>query len=141
MALDDLLVDTYTADIVREPERFDVIVAINFYGDIPSDMANELSGSLGLAGSIMASDTLRCAPAQHGSATTIAGQDIANPVSMILSVATMLQWMGDHHKNAALAQAGTAMETTVDTVLADPATRTLDIGGNMGCKAFGQQVA
>jgi 3-isopropylmalate dehydrogenase len=68
--LDDLLVDASTAHLVREPERFDVLVATNFYGDILSDLASELSGSLGLAGSIMASDTLCCAQAQHGSAPT-----------------------------------------------------------------------
>ena len=52
--LDDLLVDASTAHLVRNPERFDVLVATNFYGDILSDLASELSGSLGLAGSIMA---------------------------------------------------------------------------------------
>ena len=141
VALDDLLIDASTAHIVKEPERFDVIVATNFYGDILSDMASELSGSLGLAGSIMASDTLCCAQAQHGSAPTIAGKDIANPTSMILSVAMMLQWMGDHHKSEPPAKAGLAMEAAVDAVLADPASRTRDIGGTMGCKAFGQHVA
>ena len=139
--LDDLLVDASTAHIVREPERFDVIVATNFYGDILSDMASELSGSLGLAGSIMASDTICCAQAQHGSAPTIAGKDIANPTSMILSVAMMLQWMGNHHKTEALVNAAMAMEAAVDKVLEDPASRTRDLGGTMGCKAFGERVA
>jgi 3-isopropylmalate dehydrogenase len=73
--LDDLLVDASTAHLVRQPERFDVLVATNFYGDILSDLASELSGSLGLAGSMMASDTHCCAQAQHGSAPDIAGQD------------------------------------------------------------------
>lgn len=139
--LDDLLVDASTAHLVREPERFDVLVATNFYGDILSDLASELSGSLGLAGSIMASDELCCAQAQHGSAPTIAGQDIANPTSMILSVAMMVRWIGDKQRNASLQRAGDAMAAAVDRVLADPATRTRDIGGNIGCKAFGQAVA
>src|SRR4051812_13655395 len=98
--LDDLLVDASTAHLVRQPERFDVLVCTNFYGDILSDLASELSGSLGLAGSIMASDTLCCAQAQHGSAPTIAGKDIANPTSMILSVAMMVRWVGDKQGNA-----------------------------------------
>jgi 3-isopropylmalate dehydrogenase len=139
--LDDLLVDASTAHLVREPERFDVLVATNFYGDILSDLASELSGSLGLAGSIMASDTLCCAQAQHGSAPTIAGQDIANPTSMILSVAMMVRWVGDRQGKPALQQAGDAMTTAVDKVLANPATRTRDIGGAMGCEAFGKAVA
>ena len=79
--LDDLLIDASTAHLVRNPERFDVICATNFYGDIISDLASELSGSLGLAGSMMASDTHCCAQAQHGSAPDIQGQDKANPVS------------------------------------------------------------
>jgi 3-isopropylmalate dehydrogenase len=139
--LDDLLVDASTAHLVREPERFDVLVATNFYGDILSDLASELSGSLGLAGSVMASDTLCCAQAQHGSAPTIAGQDIANPTSMILSVAMMVRWVGDQRGHVGLQRAGDALTAAVDRVLANPATRTRDIGGTMGCKAFGQAVA
>jgi len=139
--LDDLLVDASTAHLVKEPERFDVLVATNFYGDILSDLASELSGSLGLAGSVMASDTLCCAQAQHGSAPTIAGKDIANPTSMILSVAMLIRWMGDYRKNAALQNAGDAMQAAVDKVLENPATRTADLGGTLGCKAFGTAVA
>jgi len=139
--LDDLLVDASTAHLVREPERFDVIVATNFFGDILSDLASELSGSLGLAGSVMASDTICCAQAQHGSAPTIAGKDLANPTSMILSVAMMVRWVGDHRGDARLQQVGDAMTQAVDQVLENPATRTRDIGGTIGCKAFGQAVA
>lgn len=141
VALDDLLVDASTAHLVRTPERFDVIVATNFYGDILSDLASELSGSLGLAGSMMASDTNCCAQAQHGSAPDIAGQDRANPTSMILSVAMLLQWMGDHHESHRLREAGDAMEAAVDRVLSDPASRTRDLGGTLGCIAFGSKVA
>lgn len=139
--LDDLLVDASTAHLVREPERFDVLVATNFYGDILSDLASELSGSLGLAGSIMASDDLCCAQAQHGSAPTIAGKDIANPTSMILSVAMMVRWVGDRQGVKAMQQAGDAMSAAVDLVLSNPATRTRDIGGSVGCKAFANAVS
>ncbi len=139
--LDDLLVDASTAHLVKEPERFDVLVATNFYGDIISDLASELSGSLGLAGSVMASDDLCCAQAQHGSAPTIAGQDIANPTSMILSVAMMVRWVGDKQGHSGMQQAGDVMTRAVDAVLENPATRTRDIGGSIGCKAFGEAVA
>ncbi len=139
--LDDLLVDASTAHLVRHPERFDVLVATNFYGDIISDLASELSGSLGLAGSMMASDTHCCAQAQHGSAPDIQGLDKANPTSMILSVAMLIQWMGEHHNAPRMIQAGAAMDAAVDKVLANPATRTPDLGGSMGCKAFGDAVA
>jgi 3-isopropylmalate dehydrogenase len=139
--LDDLLVDASTAHLVREPERFDVIVATNFYGDILSDLASELSGSLGLAGSIMASDTLCCAQAQHGSAPTIAGKNIANPTSMILSVAMLIRWIGDHRQHDGCRHAGDAMQAAVDHVLAQPQLRTADLGGKTACGAFGRAVA
>lgn len=141
VALDDLLVDASTAHLVKEPERFDVLVATNFYGDILSDLCSELSGSLGLAGSIMASDTLCCAQAQHGSAPTIAGRDEANPTSMILSVAMMVAWLGDKHNDPVLTRAAKAIEVAVDQVLENPLTRTADIGGSIGCKAFATEVA
>ncbi len=140
VTLDDLLVDASTAHLVRKPESFDVIVATNFYGDILSDLASELSGSLGLAGSMMASDTLCCAQAQHGSAPDIAGKDIANPTSMILSVAMLARWVGDRRNDGALRKAGDGMMAAVDRVLADPTTRTRDIGGSMGCRAFAETV-
>ena len=139
--LDDLLVDASTAYLVRRPERFDVLVAENFYGDILSDLASELSGSLGLAGSMMAGDELCCAQAQHGSAPDIQGQDKANPVSMILSVAMLVQWMGERRQSSALLAAAQAIEAAVDHVLENPAMRTPDLGGTLGCKAFGAAVA
>lgn len=138
--LDDLLVDASTAYLVRDPSRFDVIVATNFYGDILSDLASELSGSLGLGGSIMAGDKLCCAQAQHGSAPDIQGQNKANPTSMILSVAMLFAWLGEHRGAKELTQAAHLIETAVDTTLANPNTRTADIGGSIGTKEFTQAV-
>jgi len=139
--LDDLLVDAATAHLVREPERFDVILATNFYGDILSDLASELSGSLGLAGSIMASDVLCCAQAQHGSAPTLAGKDVANPASMILSVAMLMGWLGKRHQRIDLVQAADCIDRGVDAILENPSTRTADLGGTLGCRAFACLVA
>jgi len=141
VALDDVLIDAMTAYLVRDATRFDVILATNFYGDILSDLASELSGSLGLAGSIMASDTLCCAQAQHGSAPDIQGKDTANPTSMILSIAMMLQWIGENRKDQTALDAGNTMELAVDTVLENPESRTIDLGGFVGCQAFGKMVA
>lgn len=138
--LDDLLVDASTAHLVRNPERFDVVVATNFYGDIISDLASELSGSLGLAGSMMASDTHCCAQAQHGSAPDIQGQDKANPVSMILSVSMLMQWIGEKRALPAFERAAKAMDAAVDKVLENPDHRTPDLGGKLGTKAFGSAV-
>ncbi len=139
--LDDVLVDAATAHLVRTPERFDVLVATNFYGDILSDLASELSGSLGLAGSVMAGDRQCCAQAQHGSAPDIAGRDQANPVSMILSIMMLLQWLGEYRKDPVLVKCSRALDQAVDQVLRDPAQRTADMGGPLGCQAFGEAVA
>ena len=138
--LDDLLVDASTAYLVRNPERFDVLVAENFYGDILSDLASELSGSLGLAGSVMAGDDLCCAQAQHGSAPDIENQDKANPVSMLLSVAMLARWLAEHRNAPAFAKAADAIEAAVEQVIANPETRTADIGGCMGTKGFTEAV-
>jgi len=139
--VDDQLVDSMTAHLVRNPGRFDVVVATNFYGDILSDLASELSGSIGLAGSMMASQTHCCAQAQHGSAPDIAGTDRANPSSMILSSAMLLDWMGHHLDDEALINASRRIEEAIDETLADPAKRTWDLGGTTGCVEFGRLVA
>lgn len=134
--LDDLLVDASTAHLVRNPERFDVLVAENFYGDILSDLASELSGSLGLAGSVMAGDNQCCAQAQHGSAPDIQNQDKANPTSMILSVAMLLEWIGEKKELPVWAEAGATIHNAIEKVLAEPAHRTVDLGGRTGTKAY-----
>jgi 3-isopropylmalate dehydrogenase len=139
--LDDLLIDASTAHLVRNPERFDVICATNFYGDIISDLASELSGSLGLAGSMMASDTHCCAQAQHGSAPDLQNLDRANPVSMMLSCGMLLQWIGEKRGLPKFEEAFAAIDGAIDTVLQDPASRTPDLDGKAGTKKFGSLVA
>jgi 3-isopropylmalate dehydrogenase len=141
VVLDDLLVDASTAHLVKSPERFDVLCCTNFFGDILSDLASELAGGLGLAGSINASDVRCCAQAQHGSAPDIAGRNIANPNSMILSVAMLLNWMGTRFSRPNYHQAAAAIEHAIDTTLANGATRTSDLGGTLATDAFGRAVA
>jgi 3-isopropylmalate dehydrogenase len=139
--LDEVIIDAMTAHLVRTPGRFDVICATNMYGDILSDLASELSGSLGLAGSVLAGDALCCAQAQHGSAPDIAGQDKANPTSLILSAAMLLEWLSERKKAKACGKAAEAINAAVDKVLADPKKRTADLGGKLGTKKFGEAVA
>jgi 3-isopropylmalate dehydrogenase len=136
VAYDEQLVDSMTAMLVRDAARFDVVVTTNMYGDILSDEAAELSGSLGLAGSINAGTGHCMAQAQHGSAPDIAGQDKANPASLILSAALMLDWLGRTHGRETLIRAAAVVEPAIDTLIADPATRTADLGGALGTRAF-----
>ncbi len=139
--LEEEIVDAMAAKLVRHPERFDVVLATNFYADILSDLASELSGSLGLAGSINAGDTLCAAQAQHGSAPDIAGQDKANPTSLILSAAMLLEWLGEKRDQQSCTDAASAIDRAVDRVLSEPAQRTADLGGKLGTRAFGEAVA
>jgi isocitrate/isopropylmalate dehydrogenase len=139
--LEEVIVDAMAARLVRHPGHFDVILATNMYGDILSDLASELSGSLGLAGSVLAGDALCCAQAQHGSAPDIAGQDKANPTSLILSAAMLLDWLDEKKKAKACGRAAQAISAAVDKVLADPKKRTADLGGKLGTRKFGEAVA
>jgi 3-isopropylmalate dehydrogenase len=139
--LEERIVDAMAALLVRDPSRFDVIVTGNMFGDILSDEASEISGSLGLAGSIMAGDERCCAQAQHGSAPDIAGQDRANPTSLILSAGMLLEWLGRRHQRPEFGQAAKAIETAIETALKEPSTRTADLGGALGTRAFAAHVA
>lgn len=136
VAYDEQLVDSMTAMLVRDAARFDVVVTTNMYGDILSDEAAELSGSLGLAGSINAGENHCMAQAQHGSAPDIAGKDQANPASLILSAGMLLDWLGRKHGKANYVHAAAVIEPAVDALIADPAARTADLGGTLGTAAF-----
>jgi 3-isopropylmalate dehydrogenase len=136
VAYDEQLVDSMAAMLVRDAARYDVLVTTNMFGDILSDEASELSGSLGLAGSINASDTHCMAQAQHGSAPDIAGRDLANPVSLMLSAAMLLEWLSIRHGLEPFARAHHAIEAAIDRLLQDPARRTRDLGGPLGTAAF-----
>jgi 3-isopropylmalate dehydrogenase len=139
--LEEVIVDAMAALLVRNPARFDVVVATNLYGDILSDLASELSGSLGLAGGINAGDDLAAAQAQHGSAPDIAGQDRANPTALILSTAMLLNWLGERHDNTAFKEAAASIDDAIDAVLEIPKERTADLGGPLGTQAFAAVVA
>jgi isocitrate/isopropylmalate dehydrogenase len=139
--LEEEIVDAMAAKLVRVPEHFDVVLATNFYADILSDLASELSGSLGLAGSINAGDALCAAQAQHGSAPDIAGKDQANPTSLILSAAMLLEWLAEKKGIRNAGEAARAMFAAVDRTLSSPEKRTADLGGTLGTRAFGKAVA
>jgi 3-isopropylmalate dehydrogenase len=139
--LEELIVDATAALLIRRPQTFDVIVTTNMFGDILSDEASELSGSLGLGGSINVGADVCVAQAQHGSAPDIAGQGIANPTSLILSAAMLLDWLGRRDGSAALTRAASAVTSAVHSALDDPGTRTRDIGGQLGTADVASAVA
>jgi len=134
VSYEEQLVDSMAALLVRDAARFDVVVTTNMYGDILSDEAAELSGSLGLAASINAGERHCMAQAQHGSAPDIAGKDLANPLSLVLSAGMLLGWLARKTDNQSLAAAERATEHAVDALVEDPGGRTRDLGGKLGTK-------
>lgn len=141
VAYEEQLVDSMAALLVRDAARYDVVVTTNMYGDILSDEASELSGSLGLAASINAGEGHCMAQAQHGSAPDIAGTDVANPSSLILSAAMLLGWLAQRHRLEEFAHAERAIEVAVDEMLRESALRTRDIGGRLGTAAFAEALS
>ena len=140
ITLDTVIVDAMMAHVVRDPRRFDVIVTTNMFGDILSDLTAELSGSLGLGGSLNAGTDHAMAQAAHGSAPDIAGQNVANPFSLILSAALLLGWHGRRTDQPAFMAAGTAIEQAVGVVIGDRLV-TRDIGGRLGTRATTEALA
>src|SRR5450631_4901840 len=138
---EERIIDSMAALLIRDASAFDVIVTTNMFGDILSDEASEIAGSLGLAASLNAGAEHAVAQAQHGSAPDIAGKNIANPSSLIGSAAMLLSWLGECRKDEKLARAAHAIETALDRVIAKPDGRTPDMGGKLGTKEFGARVA
>jgi 3-isopropylmalate dehydrogenase len=137
VSVDDVLVDAMMAHVVRAPQRFDVIVTTNMFGDILSDLTSELSGSIGLGGSLNAGATAAMGQAAHGSAPDIAGQDIANPFSLVLSAGQLLGWYRQKTGEQKFLDAAYAIEAAVAAAIA-AGEATKDVSGRLGTRATGE---
>lgn len=140
VTLTDMLVDNCAMQIVKNPSQFDVIVTENMFGDILSDEASMITGSIGMIPSSSLGDsTCGLYEPIHGSAPDIAGKDIANPIGTILSAAMMLRYSFDMDKEA------DCIENAVDKVLSK-GYRTLDIMSDsdkcikVGCSKMGELI-
>ena len=130
VTLEHMLVDNCAMQLVRDPKQFDVILTENMFGDILSDEASMVTGSIGMLSSASLNETkLGLYEPSHGSAPDIAGQNKANPIATILSAAMMLKYSLDLDKEA------DAVEAAVQKVLTD-GFRTGDIMSD-GCKLVG----
>jgi 3-isopropylmalate dehydrogenase len=134
--VDDFLVDAMMAHVVRAPERFDVVVTTNMFGDILSDLTAELSGSLGLGGSINAGRDHAMGQAAHGSAPDIAGKNVANPFALILSAAQLLGWHGQRRQLPDFLAAAQAIEDAAVQAIGQREA-TADVGGTLGTAQAG----
>jgi isocitrate/isopropylmalate dehydrogenase len=140
VAFTEIDVDAMAAEIYTRPQRFDVILTTNMFGDILSNQANALSGGLGLAAALNAGDDHAAANAGHGSAPDIAGRGIANPSGLIGSTALLLRWLGARQHNNACTVAAAAIEAGLDAALGRPEARTGDLGGSGTTRGFAAAV-
>src|SRR5207302_8931550 len=124
VACSHMLVDAFAMDLLRRPQTYDVVVTENLFGDIVTDEASMLAGSLGMLPSAsLGGGTLGLYEPIHGSAPDIAGKGIANPIGAILSAALLLRWSLNRE------DAAQAIEHAVSHVLAD-GLRTADIAAD-----------
>lgn len=112
----------------------------NMYGDILSDQATEMDGGLGLAASLNVGASFAMAQAQHGSAPDIAGQGIANPVSIIASVAMLLDWYNQRSAEQKYSGAAAAIRNALEEILSEPEKCTPDLGGSASTNDFAASV-
>jgi len=135
---EEQLVDSMAALLVRQPEVYDVVVTTNMFGDILSDLASELAGSLGIAPSLNSSETHAMAQAQHGSAPDLAGMNQANPISLISSTGMLLAWLTVRSGNMKFLAAANSIDRAISKTLARPEDRTADLGGAASTSRFTQ---
>lgn len=127
---DAVYVDAMSMYMVQNPWDFDVLVMENQFGDILSDLGAGIVGGLGLGPSGEIGDDHALFQPSHGTAPTIAGKGLANPMATILSAAMMLDWLGDQHNDPACVKAARIIEESVSQVLSQGTVRTPDIGGS-----------
>ena len=128
-----IYVDAAALYLVERPQSFDVLVTENLFGDILSDLAAGLVGGMGMAPSGDVGDRWAVFQPSHGSAPDIAGRGIANPTATILSVAMMLEWLGEN-------TGAQMVRRAVERVFADPGARTRDLGGTLSTREMGERI-
>ena len=130
---DSVIVDALCMKLVTDPSKFDVLVAPNLYGDIISDLCAGLVGGLGFAPSVNIGEDIKIYEAVHGSAPDIAGKDLANPTSLLLSFAMLLNDNG-------MVDKANLLKHAIYKVIKEGKHTTIDIGGNSSCSDFTKEV-
>jgi 3-isopropylmalate dehydrogenase len=125
-------VDAMALNLVMKPWAYDVLVTENMFGDILSDLIAALAGGMGMAPSADIGDHHALFQPAHGTAPDIAGQGIANPTAMLMSVAMMLDWLAERHADPALADGARAVEAAVQGAFSSGAARPREFGGSSG---------
>ena len=132
---DQMYVDACSMNLIRQPQEFDIIVTTNLFGDILSDESSQVVGGLGIAPAANLGDDFGLFEPVHGAAFDIAGKQVANPTSFILSIKMMLEWLGNKNADHNSLSAAKILESVVLKLLKSGMT-TKDIGGNMSTREF-----
>lgn len=132
---EELIIDAGCMKLVQNPERFDVLLLENLYGDVVSDLCAGLVGGLGVVPGANFGGDHAVFEAVHGSAPDIAGRDLANPLALLMSTVMMLNFLADMRSCAASGQAAIRIKAAYDSCLAVGAC-TRDLGGTLGTRTF-----
>ena len=139
IAFEQMYVDACAMNLIRQPEQFDVVVTTNLYGDILSDESSQVVGGLGMAPAANIGDNFALFEPVHGAAFDIAGKNIANPSSFLLSIKMMLDWLGSKHNDSRCFQVGQKLESTIFG-LVKSGIKTKDIGGDKTTSEFTKHI-
>ena len=136
---EEMYVDACAMNLIRQPEKFDVVVTTNLFGDILSDESSQVVGGLGMAPAANLGDDFALFEPVHGAAFDIAGQNIANPSSFLLSIKMMLDWLGAKHNDPKCFEVAKKLESTIFD-LVKSGIKTKDIGGDKTTTEFTKQI-
>ncbi|QLH04934.1 3-isopropylmalate dehydrogenase [Nitrosopumilus oxyclinae] len=139
ITFEEMYVDACAMNLIRQPEQFDVVVTTNLFGDILSDESSQVVGGLGMAPAANIGDNFALFEPVHGAAFDIAGQNIANPSSFLLSMKMMLDWLGNKHNDSKCIEVGQKLESTIFN-LVKTGVKTKDIGGDKSTSEFTKQI-
>lgn len=139
VTFEEMYVDACAMNLIRQPEAFDVIVTTNMFGDILSDESSQVVGGLGMAPAANIGDSFALFEPVHGAAFDIAGKEIANPSSFILSIKMMLDWLGNRNNDKKCIEIAGKLESTIYSVVKD-GIRTKDIGGDKTTSEFTSEI-
>jgi 3-isopropylmalate dehydrogenase len=134
------IVDSFAMFVLTQPERFDVCVTTNMFGDILTDLASVLQGGMGMAVGCNVGDHHGMFEPIHGSAPPLAGQDRANPLAMLGAVGEALAWLGHQHADERLARGAAAVGAAIAGTVARGEPLTADLGGTAGTRAVAAAV-
>lgn len=139
ITFEQMYVDACAMNLIRQPHQFDVVVTTNLFGDILSDESSQVVGGLGMAPAANIGDKFALFEPVHGAAFDIAGQNIANPSSFLLSIKMMFDWLAAKHRDSKCTEIGQKLESIIFGLVKE-GIKTKDIGGDKTTTEFTAEI-